>query len=195
MTGPLELVANLLNAGSILLAGRNSIHTWWTGILGCVAFGALFFRTQLYADALLQVFFVGSSLVGWRRWRRAGGVATTPRPIRRTPPRAFAAMLAGAALVAAGHAWLLRHFTDAFAPGPDALILVLSVLGQLLLVERRLETWWCWIVVNTLAVPLYAARGLTLTALLYAGFWVNAWISLRHWRAQLARGRETSQTA
>jgi nicotinamide mononucleotide transporter len=188
MTSPLEVTANVFNAGSIVLAGRNSIHTWWTGIVGCALFAVLFFRTQLYADALLQLFFVGSSAVGWVRWhtrRDARGAAPAVRPIQRTPPALFAAALAGALAVAAVHAWLLRRFTDAFAPWPDALVLTLSLLGQLLLVGRRIETWWCWLAVNTIAIPLYFARGLTVTALLYVAFLVNAFISLRHWRAKL----------
>ena len=36
--------------------------------------------------------------------------------------------------------------------------------------------------VNTIAVPLYASRGLHLTAVLYAVFWINAWVALWHWR-------------
>jgi hypothetical protein len=31
----LEILANLMVTLSIVLAGRNSIHTWWTGIVGC----------------------------------------------------------------------------------------------------------------------------------------------------------------
>jgi hypothetical protein len=94
----------------------------------------------------------------------------------------FLVLLTGALVVAGGYAWLLARFTDAYAPVPDALVLVLSVLGQLLLVDRRLETWWCWLAVNGIAVPLYASRGLLMTALLYTGFLVNAWVSLRSWR-------------
>jgi nicotinamide mononucleotide transporter len=48
MTGGLEISANAVNALSILLAARNSVHTWWTGILGCALFGAVFFLSRLY---------------------------------------------------------------------------------------------------------------------------------------------------
>ena len=34
----LELAANIAVAGSILLAGRNNVHTWWLGIVGCALF-------------------------------------------------------------------------------------------------------------------------------------------------------------
>ena len=56
------------------------------------------------------------------------------------------------------------------------------MLGQLLLMARRYETWWCWLMVNTVAVPLFLSRGLTVTAVLYAAFWINAVVALVRWR-------------
>jgi len=90
--------------------------------------------------------------------------------------------VASAEDAAAGYGFLLHHFTDAYAPFLDSVVLAFSVLGQFLLTARRIENWWCWLLVNTIAVPLYAARGLTLTALLYIVFWVNAVVSLGRWR-------------
>lgn len=177
MTGPLEIAANAVNAVSIVLAGRNSVHTWWTGICGCLLFGWLFTASRLYADATLQAFFIATSVVGWRNWSRRES-----RPIARTPPVQLAGMAAAAVAVAAGYAWLLHRFTDAAAPLPDSLVLMLSVVAQLLLMNRRLESWWFWLAVNVVAVPLFASRGLFLTAALYAAFGVNALVSLVHWR-------------
>ena len=61
-------------------------------------------------------------------------------------------------------------------------MLVLSVVAQLLMMRRKLDSWWFWLLVNSIAIPLYASRGLHLTAVLYAVFWINALVSLRHWR-------------
>ena len=82
---------------------------------------------------------------------------------------------------------LAARLTDAAAPLPDSAVMAFSVIAQLLLMKRRLETWWFWLGVNTIAVPLFVSRGLYVTAALYAGFWLNAVISLRHWR-RLLRG-------
>ena len=180
MIGGWEVAANALNAVSIVLAGRNSLHTWWTGILGCLAFTWVFYEVKLYADVTLQGFFIVASIGGWWHWRsgRSGGQI----PVRHAPPRALAWQLPLAALVALGYGWLLHSHTDASAPFLDSVVLAFSVLGQFLLMGRRVESWWCWLVVNTVAVPLFASRGLTLIAVLYAGFWVNALVSLRYWR-------------
>jgi nicotinamide mononucleotide transporter len=180
MIGPVELGANAFNGASILLAGRNSVHTWWTGILGCLLFTQVFFGARLYADVTLQLFFVVTSVAGWWRWSRRRDEPTLP--IRKTETAQLIRLGSSGVLVAAGYGWLLHHFTDAYAPTLDSVVLVFSVLGQFLLVARRLETWWCWLLVNTISVPLYGARGLYLTAALYAVFWVNAALSLRRWR-------------
>jgi nicotinamide mononucleotide transporter len=183
MSRALEIAANSMNAVSILLAGRNSVHTWWTGIAGCSLFGWLFFETKLYADSTLQLFFIVTSALGWWAW--LGGTHRRELPVRTTPARLLGLLAAGGLVVALGYAWLLHRFTDAFAPLPDSLVLAFSVIAQLLLMARRIETWWCWLLVNSIAVPLFASRGLFLTAALYTGFWLNAVVALRHWRRQL----------
>lgn len=181
---PLEVAANAFTAACILLAGRNNVHTWWTGIVGCTLFGWLFYRTQLYADMMLQGFYVVTGAMGWWHWVR--GADGAELPVRHVRARYLSAYGVLCVLVTVGHAWVLHRFTDAFAPLPDSAVLAFSVLGQLLLMGRRVESWWCWLLVNTVAAPLFFARGLHLTSALYLVFWINAIVSLRHWR-KLAR--------
>lgn len=180
---PLEIAANAVTTLSIWLAARNSRHTWSTGILGCVLFGVQFWQTQLYADVTLQAFFLVTSAVGWWQWAHARGAAVE-RPVTRARLATLAAMVLAAAAVTLGYGALLHHYTDAYAPYVDSAVLALSVAAQFLLMQRQLETWVFWIVVNTLSVPLYASRGLKLTAVLYAAYWFNAWYGLWRWRRQ-----------
>jgi nicotinamide mononucleotide transporter len=102
--------------------------------------------------------------------------------VRRTSPAVLAGLLVSAAVVAASYGWVLHRFTDAYAPFLDSVVLAFSVLGQFLLMGRRYESWWCWLLVNTIAVPLYLSRGLNVTAALYAAFWLNAVVALVRWR-------------
>jgi nicotinamide mononucleotide transporter len=175
-----EVAANLVNALSIILAGRNSIHTWWTGIAGCLLFAAVFLSAKLYADVTLQVFFIVTSIMGWIAW--LNGENHRPLPVRRSGAALASLLFVVGILVAGLYGWLLHRFTDAYAPFVDSIVLAFSVLGQLLLMGRRYESWFCWLLVNTIAVPLYLSRGLNLTALLYAAFWVNSIIALYRWR-------------
>ena len=177
---PVEVAANAFVAAAIFLAGRNNVHTWWLGIVGCALFGWVFYHANLYADVTLQAFFIITSVYGWWRWLH--GNHGLELPVRFSPPRLLAAWGLGAAAVALGYGLLLQRFTDAYAPFLDSVVLAFSVLGQLLMMERRVENWWSWLLVNTIAVPLYASRGLYVTSGLYVAFWINAIVSLVAWR-------------
>lgn len=189
----LEIASNLITTISILLAGRNSVHTWWTGIIGCVLFGLLFFQAQLYADVTLQIFFVATSAYGWMHWRH--GNNGQARPITRSGLRHVALIAPLGLLVASLYALMLHRFTDAYAPLLDSLVLTFSVIAQWLLMQRRLEAWWFWLMVNTIAVPLFASRELYLTSFLYACYWLNAIVAFFYWRSQLTKDIDATTSA
>jgi nicotinamide mononucleotide transporter len=181
MISGLEIGANAVNALSILLAARNSVHTWWVGIIGCALFGVLFFMSRLYADTLLQVLFIATSAVGWWQWRSGGSNGGTLPVTRISWPRMLL-VIAVATVVAAGYGYLLWRFTDAFAPFIDSLILTLSIAAQILLMDRKYESWWFWLLVNVLSIALFSIRELWITAGLYTAFWINAAVALVRWR-------------
>jgi nicotinamide mononucleotide transporter len=191
-TSFMEWAAVLTTALCIFLAGRNNIHTWWTGIVACVLYGFVFYDAKLYADMTLQGFFIVTGFVGWWNWslsktfkRFSDGEKTLPLsdplPITKTPKDTWIKYGLFAGVVTLGYGYLLHRFTDAAAPLIDSTVLTLSVVAQLMLMKRRLENWSVWTVVNLISVPLYFSRSLYLSAGLYAFCLVNAVISWRHW--------------
>jgi nicotinamide mononucleotide transporter len=178
-TAPLELAANAFTAAAIVLAGRNNVHTWWTGVVGTALFGLLFAQSRLYADVALQVFFILTGLIGWWKWLHGQDGEALPVSHAGMPSMLWILPLGLGATAAYGA--MLHHFTNAYAPFPDSAVLVFSIIGQILMMQRRVENWGFWLLVNTIATPLYFSRGLHLTAVLYAGFWINAIVSWRSW--------------
>jgi nicotinamide mononucleotide transporter len=188
LTTPLEVAANAVMALSIVLAGRNNVHSWWLGVIGCSMFAALFYTSRLYADVALQGFFIVTCLVGWRQWVGGGGGAL---PISTARPLLVGSMAVAGLAATAAYGLMLQAWTDAYAPFIDSAVLMFSIIAQLLLMGRRLQTWPFWLLVNTVSIPLYASRGLYLTAALYAAYWLNALASWLFWRRQM-RGQEAT---
>ena len=208
---PLEIAANVFNLLSVWFSARNSVHTWWSGIVGCALYSVMFAGVRLYADVTLQIFFIASCIVGWWYWKKGGrkekadaeearivtsdggGTATsetvaTELPITRVAPITALAFAVLAALAAAGYGALLHGFTDAANPFIDSAVLALSILAQLLMVARKIETWPVWVAVDCIAVPLYASKGLWLTAAVYAFFLVLVVMGWLRWSKLIARG-------
>jgi nicotinamide mononucleotide transporter len=187
----LEIGANVVVTVSIWLAARNHPYTWPTGILGCALFCVVFLRNQLYADATLQLFFIATSVLGWWQWLHpalpttvASPIPTGQRPITRAKPELLVSLVLSGIAVTLAYGWLLHRFTNAFMPYMDAAVLALSVIAQCLQMQRKIETWPFWLAVNTLSIGLYEWRGLKLTAVLYAAYWMNAWYGWWRWRHQ-----------
>src|SRR5687767_723527 len=109
MPGPLELAANAMVAACIVLAARNSIHTWWTGIVGCALFAWVFADAKLYSDAVLQAFFIAANIGGWWNWLHGNHGA--PLPIRWTPVPRLLAMVAAGLAFGGAWAWVLATYT------------------------------------------------------------------------------------
>ena len=57
-----------------------------------------------------------------------------------------------------------------------------SVAAQLLMARRYLENWVLWIAVDAVAVGVYAAKGLMLTAVLYTAFLILSAVGMLSWR-------------
>lgn len=177
----LEIFANAMTVVCIFLAGRNNVHTWWTGIVSCIAFGVLFFQANLYADVTLQVFFVITSIIGWMQWTTSKD-KNDQLPMTTLPRRKMISMVIAAIGVAVAYGLLLHKYTNAYAPAIDSLVMTFSIIGQLLLMDRRIQNWPVWVFVNLLSAPLYYFRELYITAGLYTVFFFHALYAWNHWR-------------
>jgi nicotinamide mononucleotide transporter len=71
----------------------------------------------------------------------------------------------------------------------DAAVLCLSLAATYGQARKLLESWWTWIAVDVLSVPLYVVRGLYPTAALYAVFLALCVCGLRAWSRELAAAR------
>ena len=181
----LEVIAFVL---ALAMVGCNirEIHWGWPlAAISSVLYCALFWRSKLYGDAALQVFFALVALWGWaqwlRGWRDDGGALT----VARLSSRGLLASLATGALLWPATGWFLKTWTDTDVPWWDAFPTSISVIGQILLGRKYLENWAVWLVVNLVSVGLFAWKSLWLTAVLYALFAALSIVGWRAWRRRL----------
>ncbi len=182
---PLELAANAFNLASVFLARRNSVHTWWTGLVAVSLYSVLFFGARLYADTALQAFFFASCAAGWWQWTR-GGAGRTELPVSTLSGAQRAGVGAAIAAASLGAGWAFATFTDAALPFADSFVLGGSIVAQILLVRRKLDSWAVWIAVDVVAIGVYAVKALWLTSAVYGVLLVLCVLAVVEWRQILA---------
>lgn len=177
----IEAVAALLGLVNVWLVVRRSVWNYPFGLIMVTLYARIFFDAKLYSDALLQIFFFAVQLYGWWNWSRSRAESGEVRVLRLGPRQRLAW---GASCAAAVLAWgaAMHSWTDASYPWWDAGVAIPSVAAQILLSRRFIENWWLWILVDLLAIGLYAAKDLWLTAGLYAVFLGLATWGLLAWR-------------
>ena len=82
----------------------------------------------------------------------------------------------------------LKSATDASLPFWDAGTTAYSLVAQWMQTRKWLESWALWIAVDVVYVGMYLAKGLALTAFLYAVFIGLAVLGHREWSRALRPG-------
>jgi nicotinamide mononucleotide transporter len=179
----------------VWLVARQHLANWPIGIANNLFFILLFATSGLYADAWLQVVYIALALYGWWSWVGDGPRSAAGRlPVTRTGVRTWW-VLGTATLAATALLWrVLDRTTDSTVPFWDALTTALSLAATYGQCRKKLESWYLWLAADVVYVPLYAYKGLYLTALLYVGFMALCVAGLLGWRRE-SHGRQPAAPA
>jgi nicotinamide mononucleotide transporter len=181
----LEVTAFVL---ALIMVGCNirEVHWGWPlAIVSSLMYFALFWRSKLYGDAVLQVFFAVVACWGWFQWLRGVRADGSTLKVSAMTRNGLAGVVILCAVLWPLTGLFLKTYTDTDVPWWDAFPTAVSVVAQFLLGRKLIENWLMWIVVNVVSVGLFAFKGLWLTALLYLIFIGLSVVGLRAWQRKL----------
>ena len=142
-------------------------------------------RANLYADVLLNVYYVVMNAYGWYFWlygdkhrRDAAGLQVAFVPLRQWP------LVIGITVAATGlMGWAFDTYTDADLAYPDSFTTVASFMAMWMTARKYLENWVVWFVVDVIQIGLYMIKGIELYALLYAIYLLMAVAGWLSWKS------------
>ncbi|WP_187632075.1 nicotinamide riboside transporter PnuC [Hymenobacter lutimineralis] len=181
---PLEWLAVLTGFACVWLAARESLWNFPVAIFSCALYIVVYYRAQLYSDSLLQAMFIVLSLYGWYEWLY-GGRSKTALVVSRTRGVEWVVCAAFVGAFTLGFGYYLQKHTDAALPHWDSFTTAGSLAAQYLLMRKRLENWWLWIVVDVIYVPILWYKQLYPTSALYALYLGLAVYGYLEWRKSM----------
>jgi nicotinamide mononucleotide transporter len=188
----LEIAGVITTVLGIALTTWRKMSCWPVVLVSDLIYLVVFFRAQLYSDALLQIFFLAFTLYGWWYWWRGMRAEGEVRVVRLE----FPIMLGGLAAGAVGSFVLgeLAKQVHAALPYLDATLASYSLVASWWAARKHIANWWLWIAVDLAYIGEYVYKDLWPTALLYAGLVALAVMGLMLWRSA-AQKAEVVQTA
>jgi len=181
-----EIIGTVLGVIGVWLMIRQNIWSWPVGLVQVAVYTWVFYEAKLYSDAILQVLFFAIQGYGWWHWVRGQHTAARSElPVTRLGGAALGGWLVAGLVATAGWGTVMHRTTDAALPYWDAFILVFSLVAQWLQARKNLENWAGWVGVNSVAIGVYWAKDLRLTAGLYLVFWLMALWGWRAWRQSM----------
>jgi len=189
----LEFFGTVAGGVAVWLSAKANIWSWPIGIVNVVLFFFLFFQVQLYPDMFLQVFFFITNLLGWWRWAHPKPGEENKRKELRTSflggikfLGALAIGLLGALCFGTFAKNLHEIFPTIFSvpsafPYADSFVTVMSIVTTFLMIQKKIESWLVWIIVDGLATYLYFAKGIKFVGIEYLAFCFIAAFGLWNW--------------
>ncbi len=182
-TSMLEAVAVVFGMISVVLANRNHVGLYPTGIVSTVIYIYLLAKPSvgLYAEAALNLYYLVMSIYGWVIWGKHEE-SEDPHAISVNNKRDW---LVTMVIVVVG--WLilyntLRAVTNSDVPVWDAIVSATAWAGMWLLAKHKVENWVLLNISNAIAIPLFIHKGMPLTAMLTLFLFIVATFGYFRWR-------------
>ena len=178
----------VFGVAEVFLAKANNILLYPAGIVATALSIYSLGSVQLYAECLLNIYYVVMSVYGWWFWISKGNLP--PIKITATTRSEWGITLG---IVLGGWAFLsyvLATFTSSTVPFWDAWVSSAAWAGMWLLARRKVENWILLNISNAFAIPLLFYKELPLFALLTIFLFVVGWMGYRDWLRILKKDRD-----
>jgi nicotinamide mononucleotide transporter len=193
----IEFFGTMTGLIAVWLSAKANIWSWPIGIINVILFFFLFYQVQLYPDMFLQVFFFITNILGWWRWLHPDkSEEDKKRELRVThmPSQLiFIFLVAGAASVVS-LGMLAKNLHELFPvvfskpsafPYADSFVSVMSIIATYLMVQKKVECWVAWFLVNAVACSLYFVKGIKFVGIEYVFFCFITGFGLWNWIKEL----------
>lgn len=173
----------MFGVAQVVLAMKNKTLNFYAGIVSVSLYIYVFYQFGLYAESLLQIYYLIVSVAGIVLWQKKGEKALLA--ITKTSQgewiKATALFLGLFVLLF----FILKTYTTSNVPYADALVSALAWAGTWMMIHRKLENWLILNASNVIAIPLLIYKGLELTAVLTLIYFIVAVLGYFRWKREM----------
>lgn len=181
----LELAATIFGFIYIFYSIKGDIRLWIFGLLTSGLFAWVFFKSKVYADMGIQIYYVVVSIYGWIHWFFYREQKKKKIPIKNLTGIQWIFTFLSIMILFGIIGVFLDKCTDSDIPYWDAFTTAAGIIATWMLARKIIEQWLIWIVADFISVILYIYKDLYFSAILMAFYTILAVIGYFEWRKKL----------
>ncbi|HRG58178.1 MAG TPA: nicotinamide riboside transporter PnuC [Bacteroidia bacterium] len=178
----IEIAAVVLAILYLVLAAFQNIWCWLAAAISSILYVKICFDAQLFIETGLQVFYLIMAIVGYYNWQKNSLSTNDEKRVSNIKVKEFLIGLLCCSVISFAMAIWFQQNTNAKLPWLDAPVTIFSVWATWLVIQRVIENWLLWIVIDSIAVYIYWQRDLNITAFLYILYTFLALIGYFKWK-------------
>lgn len=180
----LEITAVLFGILYLIFLIKEQIICWLFGIISSLVSIFLFYKTGLYSESILYIYYVIIGIYGYILWSKKQN-GKVKELIKNMPFLNYVYLIILGAFLSYGLGYYFANYTDAKSPYLDASTTIFSFIASYLEAKKYISAWHFWIIINLVTIGLYLNRGLELYTGLTFIYVIFSFVGLYQWRKKL----------
>jgi nicotinamide mononucleotide transporter len=180
----IEILATITGLIYLVYSVKGKILLWPFGIITSALYVYVFFRSKIYADMGINIYYVIISIYGWIHWSTGVNTEKHEIPVLRLKLKLGLILALITLIIFIIIAYILNNYTDSDIAYWDAFVTAASITATWMLARKIMEHWLVWIVVDAISMALYIYKGLYPTVLLFAVYSSLAVTGYFEWKKQ-----------
>ena len=182
----LEIISVVFGLAYLVFLIKEKIICWLFGVLGSLTSIGLFYRTGLYSESILYIYYVFIGVYGFVHWKKSAK-HNSDFLVTDYPLNIYLILLLTGEVMAFILAFIFDNYTNAKLPYLDAHTTVFSFIASYLEAKKKLASWKLWIVINAVTIVLYLNRDLNYYTLLTFVYFVFSFVGYFQWKKKMLR--------
>ena len=180
-----EIIAAIIGTIYIVLEYKASPWLWLFNILMALMYVYVFYDNGVYAQMLIQVYYVFIGVYGWLEWK---GVLKKgekkEKPITSLPKKLYLLVIITTIALSIAISLILKQIPDNEVWLLDGVSTALSVVAMWLLAKKYYQQWIFWIIVEPIIIIMSLQTEMYATAVLYLIYTIIAIMGYFKWKKQ-----------
>jgi nicotinamide mononucleotide transporter len=157
-TQAIEFIAAITGIISVLYSRKAHVYTYPIGLISTLSYIIICLKASLFGESVVNLFYSIMGVYGWYHWKSKSKIEDALPICYSTKKQLLQQLLLFGSLFLlffCSLTLLKNYFSPDTIPFADGLASAAAFTGMYLMTQKKVESWYWWLLTNIVCIPLY----------------------------------------